>query len=546
MTVFKKIGQALIVLCFSLHVYSQRTIKEDDYTLNYLNKKIELVFNNPVKLIAHDAFTNEEIAFLVEKDKPNTFVFEQLKPAEIVKINFNYLYNRNAELQTTYIANQSTSTGTINVYFNHPVNTAFAQTENAVNLSNTLDDMLISYIDACVATLDIAIYSSYSSSGTTGIAGAINAAYTRGVQVRVIYNGSTSNIIPLLNPAIPTLISPSGTSYGIMHNKFVVFDANNTNANLPYVWTGSTNWTTSQIDGPDKNNVIVIQDQALALGYKLEFEEMWGSSSMTPNLTLSKFGPFKTDNTPHNYVIGGKTVNNYFSPSDGVNAKIINAINSANSDIDIATMLITRSDISTALINKYNSGNFNTFIVLDSQNPSGNQFANLQSGISSSQVLSYTGSGIMHHKFMVIDNFDSSSDPQVLVGSHNWSSSAENKNDENTLIIHDANITNQYYQAFAYLYQEAGGFLSSNENNPTTNELVLYPNPTSGEFTITKKNSFEDSNIAIYDILGKRVLKKQYNNLNNEIIDISNQANGLYFVDVNFNDKTQHFKLVKK
>jgi phosphatidylserine/phosphatidylglycerophosphate/cardiolipin synthase-like enzyme len=333
-----------------------------------------------------------------------------------------------------------------------------------------------------------------------------------------------------------------------MHNKFVIFDANNTNPNLPYVWTGSTNWTSAQIDGPDKNNAIVIQDQALALGYKIEFEEMWGSTTMTPNTTLSKFGPDKTDNTPHTYLIGGKTVNSYFSPSDGVNSKIIAAINSANSDIDIATMLITRSDISTALINKYNGGLANLYLVLDSQNPSGNQTSTLQSGINTSQVVSFNLSGIMHHKFMCIDNSNSSSDPQVLLGSHNWSNSAENRNDENTLIVHDANITNQYYQAFVYLYGQAGGVLSTNENVITKENFVLYPNPTNGIFHITaKENSLNDSvELRVYDVLGNKVLEKHSTNLTNESIDLSNQASGMYFVDVLNSGKEVWFKVVKE
>ncbi|MBY0486423.1 MAG: T9SS type A sorting domain-containing protein, partial [Flavobacteriaceae bacterium] len=290
------------------------------------------------------------------------------------------------------------------------------------------------------------------------------------------------------------------------------------------------------------------QDQALALGYKIEFEEMWGSNTMSPNATLSKFGPDKTNNTPHSYLIGGKTVNSYFSPSDGTNAKIIAAINSANSDIDIATMLITRNDISTALINKYTSGLTNLNMVLDSQNPASNQLSNLQSGINTSHVVSYTGSGIMHHKFMCIDNFNSSSDPQVLVGSHNWSSSAETKNDENILIVHDATVTDQYYQAFVYLYGQAGGILSTNNNAVRKENFVLYPNPTNGIFHITaKENGLNDSvELRVYDVLGNKVLEKHSTNLTNESIDLSNQASGMYFVDVVDGGKEVWFKVVKE
>jgi len=201
---------------------------------------------------------------------------------------------------------------------------------------------------------------------------------------------------------------------------------------------------------------------------------MWGSNTMTPNLTVSKFGQFKTDNTPHNFVIGGKKVESYFSPSDGVTSKIIATIDSANSDINIATMDITRTDISSAILNKYNSGLVNINVVVDSQNPSGNQINTIKSGILPNHAVVYNNTGIMHNKFMVVDNFDSSSDPQVLLGSHNWSTAAETKNDENTLIIHDANIANQYYQAFAYIYKLSGGVLNNLtiQNNQKIHYLV--------------------------------------------------------------------------
>ena len=147
-------------------------------------------------------------------------------------------------------------------------------------------------------------------------------------------------------------------------------------------------------------------------------------------------------------MIGGKVVNAYFSPSDGVTAKIVNVINSANTDIEIADMLITRDDIRDALINKYNAGLSTINAVFDSQNPTGNDFAALQTAIGTTKVVKYSGAGILHHKFMLVDNYNAGSDPQVLTGSHNWSTSAETRNDENTLIIHDKVVTDQYFQAF--------------------------------------------------------------------------------------------------
>ncbi len=546
----KVVSISLFLFLFSNFCVAQITIADKDYELNYSNQKIEVNFypkNNEItNFQISDAFTNQIVNYT---KTGNTFNIDNPETAQILKVN----YNLDNEIVTNYIATKSNSTGNIKVFFNHPVDISFAQTQNAINLSNTLDDKLIQYINSCQSTLDIAIYNSYSPSASTGIAGAINAAFARGVQVRLIYDGSTSSVmIPLINASIPKVASPQGINYGIMHNKFVIFDANNIDPNKPLVWTGSTNWTIAQIDGPDKNSAIIIQDQALALGYKIEFEEMWGSNNQVPNSTISKFGQFKSDNTPHNYIIGGKQIENYFSPSDGTTAKIINVINSANSDMEIATMLETRTDIETSIINKFNSGISNISLIVDSQNPSGNQFPALQSGLSANHAKVSTLSGIMHHKFVVIDNFNAASDPQVLLGSHNWSNSAETKNDENTLVVHDANITNQYFQAFAYLYLQSGGVFSPNlatENNTFQNsEINIFPNPTTGIININNysKNNNDNTVINLTDMLGRNILYKSNTIEANNTIDLSNQQNGIYFLQIKNESKISNFKIIKQ
>jgi phosphatidylserine/phosphatidylglycerophosphate/cardiolipin synthase-like enzyme len=533
---------------FILHgAFAQKTCIEKEYTLSYTLQTITWTFTSTASkatiIKAVDIKNNELIPF---HKVSNHYLFDATKPAQIIKVDYTLDSLDGSNMRHAMLATPSLSTGSIHVYFNHEVNTSYSQVQNAVNMGSTLADLLISYINACENTLDIAIYNSYSPSETTGIVGAINAAYTRGVQVRVIYDGSTSSaMIPLLNVNIPRLASPSSSSYGIMHNKFVLFDADHIDPNKPYVWTGSTNWTTSQIDGPDRNSVILIQDQALAQGYKIEFEEMWGSSTATPDSTLSKFGPYKTDNTPHHYLIGGITIDQYFSPSDGVNAKIIDAINSASTDIDIATMVLTRTDISSALISKYNSGLASVNVVTDTQNPSGNQFSILQSGLLAGHVVKFTNSGVMHHKFMVVDNFNSTSDPLVLLGSHNWSSAAETKNDENTLVVHDLNIANQYYQAFAYLYLDALGTLNNPETEVISNAISLYPNPITDKVTIATTRPYTDVTLSLYDTSGKCIQRNHYDTLLQENIILNSPVSGLYFVQVQGPNLYWTSKLIK-
>lgn len=544
----------LIFFLFSIFTgFSQEIIAEKDFKVHYFSDRLELDFNeskSPSSIKVTDVFSNKEVV-LEKTSNPDFFIINSVKPSQFFKIEYT-LKEAKKQTSSVTIASKSASSGAINVYFNHTVDASFSQTQTAVNLADTLDDMLINYINNCVATLDIAIYNSYSPSAAAGIAGAINAAYSRGVQVRVIYDGSTSSVmIPLLNSAIPVLASPTTSSYTIMHNKFVIIDAICDNPFLSYVWTGSTNWTTAQIDGPDKNNAIVIQDQTLAAAYTLEFEEMWGSSTAIPNPTNSKFGQYKTDNTPHNFVIGGSVVECYFSPSDETNSKIIAAVNSANSDIEIAVMNFTRSDVCSAILNKFSSGLTNCNVIVDSSNPMSNQISNLQAGLSPNHAVIDTATGIMHHKFMVVDNFNSASDPLVLTGSHNWSTSAETKNDENTLIVHDANIANQYYQAFASVYLTSGGIIINPLANTETQledhaNIKIIPNPNNGIFELLANKPIDIFNIKIYDILGKVIQEKQYSAFINSSIDMNSEEAGFYMLEVKYEGETFRYKIIKK
>jgi len=354
----------------------------------------------------------------------------------------------------------SNSTGKITVYFNNKdVDARFAWPGNtATYLYESIDDTVVSYLNRAKYTIDIAMYD-WNNSGLANMTAAADAAHARGVVVRFIGDGSTGNSGGYdLNSSIGKIFSPTTAAYGIMHNKFMIIDANSTNPNDALVWTGSTNWTYEQIEG-DNNNVIIIQDQSLAIAYTMEFNQMFGSSGPQPNATASKFGPYKSDITPHYFNIAGIPIQSYFSPSDGVTSKIINTINSANHDFEIATMLITRSDIISAVDSKFSTlADTCSGAILDdtSSNDDAPDYLSIQS-VLHDRIRMNPGPDIMHNKYVVIDEGDTTSDPTVLTGSHNWSTAAETKNDENTLIVHQAKISNTYYQNFAAIFEDFKG-----------------------------------------------------------------------------------------
>jgi phosphatidylserine/phosphatidylglycerophosphate/cardiolipin synthase-like enzyme len=55
----------------------------------------------------------------------------------------------------------------------------------------------------------------------------------------------------------------------------------------------------------------------------------------------------------------------------------------------------------------------------------------------------------MHHKVLIIDQ------ETVVLGSYNYTKSAETRNDENILIFHDPQLAAQFLEQFEALYAAA-------------------------------------------------------------------------------------------
>jgi hypothetical protein len=80
---------------------------------------------------------------------------------------------------------------------------------------------------------------------------------------------------------------------------------------------------------------------------------------------------------------------------------------------------------------------------------------------------------MLHHKYMIVDQNAPGSDPMLFTGSHNWSAAADNENDENTLIIHDATVANIYYQQFVKRFVDNMGVLFELTTPPTAVDDVV-------------------------------------------------------------------------
>ncbi len=384
--------------------------------------------------------------------------------------------NRFQESSVQLVATASKSPGDITVYFNQPVDNNASLLTDAIYIPD-FEDTLVAYIDRAQMTLDVCNY----NTGSLPIVNAVNAAKARGVTVRYIAadnTGTNNNELSSLASSIPMIQRPNDGE--VMHNKFLIIDIGN--SLLAKIITGSTNHTNNSCH-QDYNNMVIVEDQTLALAYQTEFEEMWGSNTTTPNLSNSKFGDAKADNTPHNFNIGGIPVELYFSPSDGTTAKIEAALMTADTDLQFATLTFINNDLGDAIIDRHNTS-VDTKGIIENIWYFGSEYNGLKN--AGVDVYSHLGEPhTFHHKYGIVDANNIFSDPLVITGSHNWTNSAEDDFDENTLIIHDAVIANMYFEEFMQRFVEVGG-------TPTPTAFVVADVRTMLQGPLTSNNIMDD------------------------------------------------------
>jgi len=348
--------------------------------------------------------------------------------------------------------------GVWEVYFNKSVNDP-----ELANGNIALDQKLIERIDQAHHSIDACFY----HLNLPDVAKALVEAKKRGVSVRFITehdNAYEFEIAELRGNGIPVIDDSFGRNDGdgFMHNKFAVFDyRDETSAADDWVWTGSYNITENGTQR-NANNVIEIQSTLLAQAYTQEFEEMWGAAADIPDSAKSRFHSRKKDNTPHRFKFNGSLIELYFCPSDGATEKIVKSIESADYSIRFSIFAFSRGSAALSIARALTQSGVNLAGVFDNywntDNSDWSEYPVMKSRYPSSVFLSRVeGGGILHHKYMLIDADSSDSGPIVITGSQNWTSGAEQLNDENTLIIHDAGIARQYLQEFIARYKEAGG-----------------------------------------------------------------------------------------
>lgn len=469
----------------------------------------------------------DKMTFIVDQDSVDnqsyTFRVDDLAPSELIELNWK---NGSNPILTKYFITQSSSSGEITHYFNHPL-------ANSTNIAPSgtsyteVQQALRNLIRSAKHSIDYCAY----NTNETFIVNELIDAHNRGVNVRVITEEDTGNTAFNFNTPFPVF---KDQYEGLMHNKFIVVDE--VDADVALVVTGSMNFTSNQMR-TDPNHLIFIQDQSLAKTYTTEFNEMWGSEGTLPNRTLARFGDQKLDNTPHEFVINNVPVELYFSPSDGTTGKIGNAIAQSTSTVDIGLLLFTSWELRDEVLDASERGIKLRVLLEDKDNSEAVERALAGAGIP---VFYHEEAGQFHYKMCILD---AGTENGILVtGSHNWTFSAETINNENTLIIHDPDIAAMYESAFRYWWKNYSTFT----NEAQLPDLVLSPNPASEYITLSDvSGSLFHGQLEIYNSEGHHVFIRNYSHIPHFQIDISHLPPGLYALKLYDNRSSRALQFVK-
>ena len=226
----------------------------------------------------------------------------------------------------------------------------------------------------------------------------------------------------------------------LMHSKYIIRDET-------AVWTGSVNLTDDSWTF-EENNIVQVNSSKLASYYETNFSELWTSGDIG-STGEKDAGTITTEQ--------GTTIDVAFSPGEGptIDAYAANLITSAKRRIKLASMLISSHQVLPALLNAlrirqvpelsgiYDSTQMGETIQNWRKVPHNAMyipmFFEMSNHLSHKTSIPYgpeTKHNFMHNKVVVCDD-------SVFTGSFNLSHSAT-QNAENVLIIHDAQIADQY------------------------------------------------------------------------------------------------------
>jgi phosphatidylserine/phosphatidylglycerophosphate/cardiolipin synthase-like enzyme len=296
-----------------------------------------------------------------------------------------------------------------------------------------IDNDVVAEVGKAQRTIDVTSFDLNLPSFINGLV----AAKQRGVQVRVVYDGTNGSqsldanqsptgqafdaVSVMKNAGIQ--LANDGRSNGLMHDKIIIVDGK-------ILFMGS--WNMSYNDTfRNNNNLLEITNPALVANYQAKFNELFTDKRFGTRAEVGAQTPQTT--------INGIQVLNYFSPVDHVMDKLVGLVNGAQKSIRFMAFTYTDPGLANAMIARFQAG-VDVAGVIENRGASQGALVPLACGKVPVKVdgNKYT----MHHKVIIID------ESIVITGSFNFTKAADTVNDDNILVIYDASVARQYLDEF--------------------------------------------------------------------------------------------------
>lgn len=278
-------------------------------------------------------------------------------------------------------------------------------------------------------------YGSFYDISSQKIISELITAKKRGVDIRLALeddNAHSEKIQDLLDNNIGIV---SDKRRGLMHNKFAIIDEE-------LIWTGSYNLTNNGGYRND-NNAISIRSRELAAIFLDEFREMFERKVFGNRKEAKIFSKLRQK---HYVNIAGTPINIYFSPEDNIERILLKRIKKATSSIHFMAFSFTSDAIGEMIIKRFKSG-IAVHGIFERHGANSKYSEYIKMKVEGIPVKLDRNRYTMHHKVIIIDK------RLVITGSYNFSKNANKNNDENTLIIDNAEIAALYLKEFKRLYR---------------------------------------------------------------------------------------------
>lgn len=309
------------------------------------------------------------------------------------------------------------------LYFTDPDRTA-GLSEPAGGLPETI----VTTFAAAQTSIDLAVY----DIDLPVYADALVAAAARGVRVRVVTDSDYLNEAPVQALRLAGIPVVDDRRDAFMHHKFVVIDD-------ALVWTGSLNFTFNDAYR-NNNSMLLVRSTRLAENYTAQFAALFDDRQFTPAIVA----PRPALN------LSGALVETYFSPQGGVAAHLLDVLRAAQTSIHFMAFAFTRADFADVLIEKARAGVTVQGVFERRQVDAGADGAWQALRRAGLDVRLDGNPYVLHHKVIVVDR------QIVILGSYNFSRNAEESNNENVLIVHNAEMAAQYLQEWERVWARAG------------------------------------------------------------------------------------------